>query len=37
LWLIGSFAIVVGILMIALGVRLKGVKNAAGRRLVYSR
>jgi uncharacterized membrane protein HdeD (DUF308 family) len=37
LWLIGSFAIVVGILMIALGARLKGVKNAAGRRLVYSR
>jgi uncharacterized membrane protein HdeD (DUF308 family) len=37
LWLIGSFAIVVGILMIALGIRLKGVKNAVGRRLVYSR
>jgi uncharacterized membrane protein HdeD (DUF308 family) len=37
LWLIGSFAIVVGILMIALGFRLKGMKNAVNRRLVYSK
>jgi len=37
LWLIGSFAIVVGILMIALGFRLKGMKNAGARRLAYGR
>src|SRR5262245_9733498 len=37
LWLIGSFAIVVGILMIALGFRLKGMKNSLGRRLAYGR
>ncbi len=37
LWLIGSFAIVVGILMIALGFRLKGLKDAGARRLAYGR
>jgi uncharacterized membrane protein HdeD (DUF308 family) len=37
LWLIGSFAIVVGILMIALGFRLKGMKNTGARRLAYGR
>jgi len=37
LWLIGSFAIVVGIVMIALGFRLKGLKNAGTRRLAYGR
>jgi uncharacterized membrane protein HdeD (DUF308 family) len=37
LWMIGSFAIVVGILMIALGFRLKGLKNAAARRVGYGR
>jgi uncharacterized membrane protein HdeD (DUF308 family) len=37
LWMIGAFAIVVGILMIVLGFRLKGLKNAAGRRLAYGR
>lgn len=37
LWLIGSFAIVVGIVMIALGFRLKGLKDAGGRRLAYGR
>jgi uncharacterized membrane protein len=37
LWLIGSFAIVVGILMIALGFRLKGLKDAGTRRLAYGR
>ncbi len=37
LWLIGSFAIVVGILMIVLGFRLKGMKNAGDRRLAYGR
>ena len=35
LWLIGTFALVVGILMIILGFRLKGMKNAVGRRLAY--
>jgi uncharacterized membrane protein HdeD (DUF308 family) len=35
LWLIGTFAIVVGILMIILGFRLKGMKNAVGRRVAY--
>ena len=37
LWLIGSFAIVVGIVMIALGFRLKGLKDAGTRRLAYGR
>jgi uncharacterized membrane protein HdeD (DUF308 family) len=37
LWMIGTFAIVVGIVMIALGFRLKGMKNAVGGRLVYGR
>jgi uncharacterized membrane protein HdeD (DUF308 family) len=37
LWLIGSFAIVVGIVMIALGFRLKGMKDAGARRLAYGR
>jgi uncharacterized membrane protein HdeD (DUF308 family) len=37
LWLIGSFAIVVGILMIVLGFRLKGMKDAVGRRPAYGR
>jgi len=37
LWLIGSFAIVVGILMIALGFRLKGLKDAGAQRLAYGR
>jgi uncharacterized membrane protein HdeD (DUF308 family) len=37
LWLIGSFAIVVGIVMIALGFRLKGLKGAGTRRLAYGR
>lgn len=38
LWLIGTFAIVVGIVMIALGFRLKGLKDDAGtRRLAYGR
>lgn len=37
LWLIGSFAIVVGIVMIALGFRLKGLKDPGARRLAYGR
>jgi uncharacterized membrane protein HdeD (DUF308 family) len=37
LWLIGSFAIVVGIVMIALGFRLKGLKDAGTRRPAYGR
>lgn len=37
LWLIGTFAIVVGIVMIALGFRLKGLKDAGTRRLAYGR
>jgi uncharacterized membrane protein HdeD (DUF308 family) len=37
LWLIGSFAIVVGILMIALGFRLRGMKDAVARRPAYGR
>jgi len=37
LWMIGTFAIVAGILMIALGIRLKGLKNAGARRLAYGR
>jgi uncharacterized membrane protein HdeD (DUF308 family) len=37
LWLIGSFAIVVGILMIALGFQLKGLKDVGNRRLAYGR
>ncbi|MGH7307006.1 MAG: HdeD family acid-resistance protein [Candidatus Rokuibacteriota bacterium] len=37
LWLIGSFAIVVGIVMIVLGFRLRSVKNAGARRLAYGR
>lgn len=37
LWLIGTFAIVVGILMIGLGFRLKGMKDAVARRPAYGR
>jgi uncharacterized membrane protein HdeD (DUF308 family) len=37
LWLIGTFAIVVGILMIVLGFRLKGLKNVGARRPAYGR
>ena len=37
LWLIGAFAIVVGILMISLGIRLKGMKDAVVRRPAYGR
>jgi uncharacterized membrane protein HdeD (DUF308 family) len=37
LWMNGSFAIVAGILMIVLGFRLKGLKDAGGRRLAYGR
>jgi uncharacterized membrane protein HdeD (DUF308 family) len=37
LWMIGSFAIVAGILMIILGFRLKGLKDAGARRLAYGR
>lgn len=37
LWLIGTFAIVVGIVMIALGFRLKGLKDAGSRRLAYGK
>jgi uncharacterized membrane protein HdeD (DUF308 family) len=37
LWMIGAFAIVAGILMIVLGFRLKGLKNAGTRRLAYGR
>jgi uncharacterized membrane protein HdeD (DUF308 family) len=37
LWMIGTFAIVAGIVMIALGFRLKGLKDAGGRRLAYGR
>jgi uncharacterized membrane protein HdeD (DUF308 family) len=37
LWLIGSFAIVVGIVMIALGFRLKGLKDTGARRFAYGR
>jgi uncharacterized membrane protein HdeD (DUF308 family) len=35
LWLIGSFAIIVGIVMIVLGFRLKGLQGAAPRRPAY--
>jgi len=37
LWLIGVFAIVVGIVMISLGIRLKGLKDAVVRRPAYGR
>ena len=37
LWLVGSFVIVVGILMIVLGFRLKGLKDTGARRLAYGR
>lgn len=37
LWLIGVFAIVVGILMIILGFRLKGLKDTGTRRPAYGR
>ena len=37
LWLIGAFALVAGIVMIALGLRLKGMKDAATRRPAYGR
>ena len=37
LWLIGTFALVVGILMIVLGFRLKGMKGVATRRPAYGR
>jgi len=37
LWLIGAFAIVVGIVMISLGIRLKGLKDAVVRRPAYGR
>src|SRR5882724_6094062 len=35
LWLIGTFAIVAGILMIGLGFRLKGMKDSVARRPAY--
>jgi uncharacterized membrane protein HdeD (DUF308 family) len=37
LWLIGTFAVVVGILMIILGFRLKGMQGVAARRPAYGR
>ena len=37
LWLIGSVALVAGILMIALGFRLKGMKDTVVRRPAYGR
>jgi uncharacterized membrane protein HdeD (DUF308 family) len=37
LWWIGAFAIIIGILMIVLGFRLKGLKGAAAGRPAYGR
>jgi uncharacterized membrane protein HdeD (DUF308 family) len=37
LWMIGTFAIIVGILMIMLGFRLKGLQGTAARRPAYGR
>jgi uncharacterized membrane protein HdeD (DUF308 family) len=37
LWLIGTFAIIVGVMMIILGFRLKGMQGEAGRRPAYGR
>jgi hypothetical protein len=36
-WLIGTFAIIVGILMIVLGFRLKGLQGTVARRPAYGR
>jgi uncharacterized membrane protein HdeD (DUF308 family) len=37
LWIIGTFAIIVGVVMIMLGFRLKGLQGTAARRPVYGR
>jgi uncharacterized membrane protein HdeD (DUF308 family) len=37
LWLIGTFAIIVGVVMIVLGFRLKGLQDGAARRPAYGR
>lgn len=37
LWMIGTFAVIVGILMIVLGFRLKGLQGTAARRPAYGR
>lgn len=37
LWMIGTFALIVGIVMIVLGFRLKGLQGAAPRRPAYGR
>jgi uncharacterized membrane protein HdeD (DUF308 family) len=37
LWMIGTFAVIVGILMIVLGFRLKGLHGTAARRPAYGR
>ena len=37
LWIIGTFAVIVGILMIVLGFRLKGLQGTAARRPAYGR
>jgi len=37
LWIIGTFALIVGIVMIVLGFRLKGLQGMAGRRPTYGR
>jgi uncharacterized membrane protein HdeD (DUF308 family) len=37
LWMIGTFAIIVGIVMIVLGFRLKGLQGTAARRPAYGR
>lgn len=37
LWMIGTFAVIVGVLMIVLGFRLKGLQGTAARRPAYGR